>query len=83
MKAMHKAGLSLHQVLAAATINNAEQFKIDDDFGTIEIGKIANLLLLNSNPLESIDAWKNIDIVVLHGEPIDRKTLAVQEQEIP
>lgn len=78
MQAMHNAGLSLQQVLAAATINNAKQFKIDDDFGTVETGKIANLLLLNSSPLISIDAWKKIDIVVLGGKPIDRETLAVK-----
>jgi len=38
-------------VLTAATINNAKQFNIENDYGTVEVGKIANLLLLKDNPL--------------------------------
>lgn len=78
MKAMTDAGLTLEEVLAAATINNAKQFNISQDYGTVETGKIANLLLLKTNPLKSINAWKNIDTVILHGNPIIRETLAVK-----
>jgi hypothetical protein len=78
MKAMADAGLTLEEILAAATINNAKQFKISHDYGSVETGKIANVLLLNSNPLKSINAWENIDTVILHGKPIIRETLAVK-----
>jgi hypothetical protein len=75
---LHKAGLSLAKVFRAATINNAKAFKIDDDYGTVEPGKVANLLLLNANPLNSITAYNQIDKVIIHGEVIDRETLAVK-----
>jgi len=78
MKAMVDAGLTLNEVLAAATINNAIQFKIQNDYGTVEVGKIANLLLLNNNPLNSIEAWDSIDLIILNGRPIARHTLSVK-----
>ena len=79
MKAMVTAGLSLTEVMAAATINNAKQFRIDKDYGTVEVGKIANLLLLESNPLNSVEAWSSIEIVILHGELITRESLVVNK----
>ncbi len=79
MKAMANAGLSLKEVLAAATINNAKQFRIDNDYGTVEVGKIANLLLLKSNPLESIESWNSIETIILHGKPITREDLIVNK----
>ena len=33
-------------------------------------------VLLEANPLADVDAWSRIDQVILHGEPIDRETLA-------
>jgi imidazolonepropionase-like amidohydrolase len=40
MQQLQKAGLSLAQIFKAATINNAREFKIDSQFGTIERGKL-------------------------------------------
>lgn len=79
MKAMVTAGLSLEEVQASATINNAKQFKIENDYGTVEVGKIANLLLLKSNPLDSIESWNSIETIILHGEPIKRESLAAKK----
>ena len=79
MNAMVTAELSLEEVLAAATINNAKQFGMDNDYGTVEVGKIANLLLLKSNPLESIESWDSIETIILHGEPIARESLVVNK----
>jgi imidazolonepropionase-like amidohydrolase len=76
MKLMAQAGIPLSAIFAAGTINNARQLGLDQDYGTIEKGKIANLLLLEANPLASVDAWATIDQVILRGEPIDRETLA-------
>lgn len=77
MKAMANAGLTLKDILAAATINNAKQFNIDKNYGTVEVGKIANLLLLQQNPLNTIEAWNSIETIILHGSPIARADLAV------
>jgi len=73
-----EAGISLKKILAAATINNATQFGMEADYGTVEVGKIANLLLLRQNPLETVAAWDSIDTVFLHGKAINRETLQAQ-----
>jgi len=73
---LQKAGLSLKQILRAATLNNAREFKLDSQIGTIEPGKIANLVLLKKSPLESVDAYDSIVTVWVHGRPISRDSLA-------
>lgn len=75
---LFKAGLNYKEVLAAATINNAKAFGLDDKFGTVEPGKVANLLLLNKSPLETIDAYNAIDKVIVKGQAINRESLAVK-----
>ena len=81
MRLMADAGIPLDAIFAAATINNARQLRLDEDYGSIEKGKIANLLLLDANPLANIEAWTKIDRVILHGEPIDRETLAADSMK--
>lgn len=76
MQLMAQSGIPLAAIFAAGTINTARQFGLQKDYGTIETGKIANLLLLDANPLASVDAWANIDKVILRGEAIDRDSLA-------
>jgi imidazolonepropionase-like amidohydrolase len=80
MQLMVQAGIPLSAIFAAATINNARQFRLEKDYGTVEKGKIANLLLLDANPLASVEAWSRIDKVILRGEPIDRETLAADSK---
>jgi imidazolonepropionase-like amidohydrolase len=77
MRELQKAGLSLKQIFRAATINNAREFKIDSQVGTIEPGKIANLVLLKKSPLESVDAYDSIVTVWIHGKQITRDSLTV------
>jgi imidazolonepropionase-like amidohydrolase len=75
MRLMAQGGIALSEILKAATINNARQFGIDKDYGTIAPGKIANLLLLNANPLTSVSAWSQIHRIVLHGQVLERESL--------
>jgi hypothetical protein len=76
MRAMAQAGIPLDAIFRAATINNAKQFGLDRDYSTVQVGKVANLLLLKANPLETLRAWSAIEKIVLHGEVIDRESLA-------
>jgi imidazolonepropionase-like amidohydrolase len=78
IRLMALSGVPLDAILRAGTINNARQFGLDKDYGTIERGKIANLLLLEENPLQSVAAWSRIDRVILHGEAIERASLAAR-----
>jgi imidazolonepropionase-like amidohydrolase len=77
MRQLQKAGMSLTQIFKAATISNAREFKLESQLGTIEPGKIANLLLLKKSPLESVDAYDSITTVWVHGTAIARDSLAV------
>jgi imidazolonepropionase-like amidohydrolase len=81
MRLMAQSGVPLDAIFRAATLNNARQFGLAKDYGTVEAGKIANLLLLNANPLESMRAWSQIDKVILHGEVIERETLAADKKK--
>jgi imidazolonepropionase-like amidohydrolase len=78
MKQLQKAGLSLAQIFKAATINNAREFKMDSSIGTIEPGKIANLVLMRRSPLETIDSYESITTVWIHGKAIAREELAAE-----
>jgi len=81
MKQLQKAGLSLTQIFKAATISNAREFKLDSQLGTIEPGKIANLVLLKQSPLESVDAYDSITTVWVHGTPVSRDSLAADSNK--
>ncbi|WP_291070087.1 amidohydrolase family protein [Hyphomonas sp.] len=71
-----KAGIPLATIFKAATLDNAAAFGIDGEVGSVEVGKRANLLLLSGNPLDSLEAYDEIDKVVLGGTVIDRSALA-------
>jgi len=74
MELMVQAGLSPARVLVAAT-ETAAQYLGDQSRGTIEQGKIADLVIINGNPLEDIKHTRNIEIVIKEGCPIDREKL--------
>lgn len=71
MELMSRAGLSNAEILRIATLNGARFLGIEDQVGTIAPGKIANLLLLNDNPLTAIRHTRGIHRVVLKGKVID------------
>jgi imidazolonepropionase-like amidohydrolase len=76
MQQLKKAGVSLEQIFKAATISNARKFKLDSQVGSIEPGKIANLILLRKSPLESVDAYDSIVAIWVHGQQVSRESLA-------
>ena len=67
VKAMQAAGLSNLDLLKAATINGARIFGKQAQIGSLAEGKLANLLVLNQNPLTNIDAIMRIETVVNRG----------------
>ena len=70
------AGVSLEKIFLAATYNNAKAFRIDNQYGTITPGKIANLLLLNKDPLQDISAYNEINSVIVRGKYYARNMLS-------
>ena len=55
-----KAGIPIHEVLKMATINAAEITGVADAYGSIEVGKQADLILISGNPLERISDIRNV-----------------------
>ncbi|HEX5343083.1 MAG TPA: amidohydrolase family protein [Duganella sp.] len=76
MQNLHRAGLSLEQLFKAATINNARAFHLDAEVGTIEPGKLANLVLMKESPLQDIRAYDSVQTVWVRGKPAARDSLA-------
>ncbi|MBI4529013.1 MAG: amidohydrolase family protein [Deltaproteobacteria bacterium] len=65
MKMMVEAGLSPMQAIQAGTINVAKAYRKDRDFGTIEEGKVADLVVIDRDPLKDIWATQKVDTVIL------------------
>ena len=66
------AGLTNEEALISATRLPATWLEVDDKVGTIEIGKLADLILLNANPLDNIKNTRKISGVFVNGRWIDK-----------
>jgi len=71
-----EAGLTPAQALAAATINPARFLGLEKELGTIEPGKIADMVLLDSNPLADIRSVSRINAVIANGRIFLRAEIA-------
>lgn len=72
---MQKSGMSNWQIIQASTINGAKILNKESEFGTITVGKKANLILLNANPIDSIEYIAKIYRVINKGVVFNPETL--------
>jgi imidazolonepropionase-like amidohydrolase len=79
VKNLVECGLTPMDALVAATRNGAEIIGVENQLGTIEVGKQADLLILKSNPLESIENIRDIEWVILNGSVHPRSDFAYKE----
>lgn len=70
LQLLREAGLTNMQIIVAATKHGAEICQIDKEVGTIEVGKKADLLIIEGNPLENIDYISNVKLVIKDGNII-------------
>ena len=75
LKFYKEAGLSNYEVLKTATVNASKTHSIMNSMGTIEVGKIANLLLIDGNPLLALSSLENPTYVFVKGRKLNRETL--------
>jgi imidazolonepropionase-like amidohydrolase len=73
---MQSGGLPEHDALRAATISGAEAIGLATDLGSIEPGKLADILVLDRNPLENIRNTNTVRMVMKNGRLYDADTLA-------
>ncbi len=67
LEAYQTAGLSPYEVLQTVTINNAKVLGTEKDMGTIEVGKLADILIVKKNPLEDIKYLRAFESVIANG----------------
>lgn len=75
LRAMEELGMPPMDILQAATINVARAYRLDDDLGSLESGKIADIVVLDADPLHNASNYEKVNIVIKNGEFIDRDAL--------
>jgi imidazolonepropionase-like amidohydrolase len=75
MWAMASGGMTNFEILRAATLHGAEAVGYAQDLGSIEVGKLADLVVLAENPLDDIRNTNTINYVMKNGELFEGDTL--------
>lgn len=71
-----RGGFAPMDALKLATTSPAKYLGLSDSVGSLEVGKLADLVILNQNPLEDIHHTEDIDRVMLNGRLFEAETLA-------
>jgi imidazolonepropionase-like amidohydrolase len=72
---MTQGGMTPHNALRTATIDAARSLGLDRDIGSLEPGKLADLVILERNPLEKIENADSVAMVMVNGRLYDAATL--------
>jgi imidazolonepropionase-like amidohydrolase len=75
MALLVESGLTPMEALQSATRNPARYLNKLDEMGTVEVKKVADLVLLNADPLEDIHNTQKIEAVIMRGRYYARKEL--------
>ncbi len=70
-----QGGMTPHRALQAGTIDGARYLGLDGDLGSIEAGKLADLIVLDENPLEQIEHSRRLRYILFNGRLYDPLTL--------
>ncbi len=70
-----QGGMSNMEAIRCATINGAKYLGLDGELGSLEKGKLADLVVMDRNPLENIRNSDSVSLVMLNGRLYDAKTL--------
>jgi len=70
-----QGGMTPYECLRAATIHGAEYIGMDKQLGTLEVGKLADLIVLDKNPLEDIQNTNTVRYTMVNGRLYDTETM--------
>ena len=82
IEGMRLAGLTPLEILQSGTINPAIFFGMEGSFGEIKEGQAADMVLLNANPLENTEAFKQISGVMVQGKWLSQEMIAKKLADI-
>ncbi|MCO4821463.1 MAG: amidohydrolase family protein [Flavobacteriaceae bacterium] len=70
-----RAGISTKDVLILATLTSAKNAWVDDELGSIEVGKLADLILVDGNPVNNISDIRRVELTIKNGNIYNPKEL--------
>jgi imidazolonepropionase-like amidohydrolase len=83
LEMLTEAGLTPLQAIRTASMNVAEAWRKDKDYGSVEKGKVADLVIVRGDPLQNISATQDIEMVFMEGKSVDRAYHADYKNPIP
>ena len=72
---LHQGGMTNMQALKSATRNGAEYIGAGDEIGSLKVGKLADLIVLNKNPLDDIKNTETVKYTMVNGRLFDTDTM--------
>ncbi|MEP7132951.1 MAG: amidohydrolase family protein, partial [Acidobacteriota bacterium] len=72
---LNQGGLSPHEALRSATLNGARTLGMDRDIGTLEPGKLADVIVIDGNPLQDIRQSEKVQWTMVNGRLYDAATM--------
>jgi imidazolonepropionase-like amidohydrolase len=72
---LQQGGMTNHEALKAATINGANYLGMSNDIGSLKKGKLADLIVMDKNPLEDIRNSESIIYTMINGRLYDTETM--------
>ncbi len=74
---LEELGMDPMEILKSATSNIASAYRVDDEIGTLQPGRWADIVILDENPLESAYNYRTIHMVIKEGRKVDLDALPV------